>query len=251
MTNRPFILISNDDGIQARGLQILVRKLKSWADIVIVAPEQEQSAASHSLTLHRPLRIRRVKKNTYAVNGTPTDCVTLAVHQILDRRPDLVVSGINRGGNLGDDVHYSGTVSAAMEGAILNIPAVAVSLACFGDERCHYATAAHVALHFCNLLRRRKPPKRILFNINVPNVRLQDVKGTEVTKLGKRNYGDIIVEKTDPRGRQYYWIGGDQTAFHELSGSDCMAISENKVSVTPLKADLTHRSMIREMKAWF
>jgi 5'-nucleotidase len=244
------ILISNDDGIQARGIQILSRTIQEWADVVVVAPEHEQSAASHSLTLHRPLRIRRVKKDHYAVNGTPTDCVTLAIHQILDRRPDLVISGINRGANLGDDVHYSGTVSAAMEGAILNIPSVAVSLAVFGDARCHYVTAAEIALRFCKKISRLQLPKRALFNINVPNVPAKDLEGVEVTTLGKRNYGDIIVEKTDPHGHQYYWIGGNQTEFYDLKGSDCKVISQNKVSITPLKTDLTHRSLIKELKSW-
>ncbi len=244
------ILVSNDDGIQARGVQALARELKTWAEVVVVAPEREQSASSHSLTLHRPLRIWKVRKGQYVVNGTPTDCVTLAVHQILDKRPDLVVSGINRGPNLGDDVHYSGTVSAAMEGAIMDIPSVAVSLAIFGEERGHYKTAAAVASRFCKKLSRRKLPKRTLFNINVPNVPHPQLKGTVVTTLGRRNYGEIIVEKTDPRGRLYYWIGGDQTGFHELAGSDCMAINENKVSITPLKTDLTNRTLIREMKSW-
>jgi 5'-nucleotidase len=174
----------------------------------------------------------------------------LAVHQILERRPDFLISGINRGPNLGDDVHYSGTVSAAMEGAILDIPSVAVSLAVYGNERCHYATAAEVALKFCKKISSVKLPKRALFNINVPNIPAKSLKGIEVTILGRRNYGGIIVEKTDPRGQRYYWIGGNQKEFHEVEGSDCMAISQDKVSVTPLKTDLTYRSLIKELKGW-
>lgn len=245
-----FILISNDDGVQARGLQTLARKIRSWADVIVVAPEHEQSAASHSLTLHRPLRIRRIQKDYYVVNGTPTDCVMLAVHQILDRRPDFIISGINRGANLGDDVHYSGTVSAAMEGAILNIPSVAVSLVVFGNDRCYYSSAAEVALRFLKRISCEKLTQRTIFNINVPNVPLKALKGTEVTVLGRRNYGGIIVEKTDPRGQQYYWIGGNEAGFYDIKNSDCVAVSQNRVSITPLKIDLTHRSLVKELKNW-
>jgi 5'-nucleotidase len=174
----------------------------------------------------------------------------LGVHQILDRRPDLLISGINRGPNLGDDVHYSGTVSAAMEGAILNIPSVAVSLAVFGNDRCYYRTAADVALRFCKRISRTKLPGRTFFNINVPNVTQKALKGTVVTVLGRRNYGGIIVEKTDPRGQQYYWIGGNETGFYDIEGSDCVAVSQDKVSITPLKINLTHRSLVKELKSW-
>ncbi len=250
MKRRPLILISNDDGIRARGLEVLVRTLRKWADVVVVAPQGEQSASSHSLTLHRPLRIERVGPNRYAVDGTPTDCIVLAVHKILSRHPDLVLSGINRGANLGDDIHYSGTVSAAVEGAILGIRSMAVSLAIFGEKRKHYTTAADVAGSLCRQLIQAKTPTGVLFNVNVPNRPAKMVSDWEMTTLGKRNYGGVIIEKTDPRGRPYYWIGGDQTALVDRAGTDCTAIAQGKISVTPLRIDLTHRSFLREMKRW-
>lgn len=228
----------------------MARKIRTWAHVVVVAPEREQSATSHSLTLHRPLRIRKVSGAVYAVDGTPTDCITLAVHQILDERPDMVISGINSSANVGDDVHYSGTVSAAMEGAIIGISSVAISLAAFGDGQRHYNTAADVALKFCKKLHRAAAPKGSLFNINVPNVTPRRLSGLAVTRLGKRSYGGIIVEKTDPRGKLYYWIGGDQTGFEKRSGTDCVAIQDNKVSITPLKTDLSDRSYGKKMRQW-
>lgn len=244
------ILISNDDGVRARGIQVLARTIRKWAEVVVVAPEHEQNAASHSLTLHRPLRIRRIGRNHFSVNGTPTDCITLAVHQILSRRPDLILSGINRGANLGDDIHYSGTVSAAVEGAILGIPAVAVSLTVFHDRRHYYGTAAHFTVALCQKLVRSPFPKGTLLNVNVPNLPEKELAGWEVTSLGKRNYGGVIVEKTDPRGEPYYWIGGDEAAFFERVGTDCTAIQRNKISLTPLKIDMTHEAFRRRMRQW-
>jgi 5'-nucleotidase len=244
------VLISNDDGIHAPGLKTLVRTFKKWADVCVVAPETEQSASSHSLTLHRPLRIRQLEKNSYAISGTPTDCIMLAVHQILESKPDLIISGINRGANLGDDVHYSGTVSGAMEGAILDITSVAVSLAIFDDKRPHYTAAADFALGFAKKIIKKNLPPGLLFNINVPNLSEDAIEGCEITALGKRHYGGVIVEKTDPRGRAYYWIGGDQKSFYQKKGTDCMAIQNKKISITPLKKNLTYSAYLSKMRKW-
>lgn len=250
MSKRPFILLSNDDGIRARGLRVLVSTLRRFADVVVVAPETEQSAASHSLTLHRPLRIIPMGRDQYAVNGTPTDCITLAVHQILKRSPDLLVAGINRGPNLGDDIHYSGTVSAAVEGTLLGLCSVAVSLAVINSGRAYYQSAADFTVSLCQRVIAEKMPKGVLLNVNVPNLPDSALRGWTATTLGKRNYGGIIVEKTDPRGRPYFWIGGDQQAFFDRKGTDCSAIQDNKVSVTPLKIDFSHRRFLRTMKTW-
>lgn len=244
------ILVSNDDGIHAPGLKALVKHLRGFADVTVVAPDREQSASSHSLTLHRPLRIHRLKAKHYAIDGTPTDCILLAVHQILKEPPDLVVSGINRGANLGDDVHYSGTVSAAMEGTLLGLPSIAVSLASFGDKKLYFNTAAHFAETIIKKVLRKALPKGVLLNVNVPNLPVEDVKGINVCQLGKRNYGGVIIEKVDPRGRNYYWIGGDQEAFFETKDTDCAAIQQQQVSVTPVRTDLNHRKFYKDMESW-
>ena len=248
----PLILVSNDDGIRAEGIQILAKVLRRIARVVLVAPDRQQSASSHSLTLHRPLRVYRHASDQFSVDGTPTDCITLAVHEILRRKPDLIVSGINQGANLGDDVHYSGTVSAAVEGALLKIPSVAVSLVAWGDDRCHFETAARFAAKLCRkiLSRSRTFPAGSVLNVNVPNLPAKEIRGHRVTKLGKRNYGEVIFEKTDPRGKKYYWIGGDERTFENIAGSDGNAIQEKMISLTPLQVDLTHYSLLDELRDW-
>lgn len=248
--SRPLILLSNDDGYHAEGIRALRRNLRSTADVVVVAPDRQQSASSHALTLHRPLRVVRHEEAVYSVDGTPTDCITLAVHEILKRRPDLVVSGINEGANLGDDVHYSGTVSAAMEASILGIPSVAISLVVWGDQKPHFQTAAAFAKKFClNLLKGKIFPRNI-FNVNVPNILASQIKGCAFTKLGKRNYGGIIIKKKDPRRKIYYWIGGDERTFKRIPDSDCEAILNHKISITPLQVDLTNYTLLAEMGDW-
>ena len=247
---KPFILISNDDGYQAPGLLALTRILKKIAEVVVVAPDREQSATSHALTLHRPLRVTEHGKGLYAVDGTPTDCITLAIHELLDRKPDLVVSGINLGANLGDDVHYSGTVSAAMEAAILGIPSLAVSLVVWRGQVPQFQTAAAVAKKFCHRLLSGKVFPRNVFNINVPNIPTKQLKGYRFTKLGKRNYGGIIIKKRDPRHRDYYWIGGDERTFKKIPSSDTAAILNGCVSITPLQVDMTNYALLEAMETW-
>ncbi|KAB2842663.1 5'/3'-nucleotidase SurE [bacterium] len=244
------ILVSNDDGIYAEGIQVLAETLKKIARVIVVAPDREKSAASHSLTLHRPLRILETKKNFFAVTGTPADCVNLGVNEILDRKkPDLIVSGVNHGGNLGDDVHYSGTVSAALEGAMMGIPSIAVSLV-LRDGRPYFKPAANFAAKLAKQVFKEGLPKGIVLNVNVPNLPQHSLKGHAYCKLGKRNYSDIIVEKLDPRKKKYYWIGGDEIGYENIPGSDCNAILERKISITPIKVDMTDYPFLEKIRSW-
>ncbi len=245
---RPLILVSNDDGVEARGIRVLARALAPQGRVVVVAPNRERSAASHSITLHRPLRVDRVERDRYAVDGTPTDCVMLGIHEILKARPDLIVSGINHGGNLGDDVHYSGTVSAAVEGGILGIPAIAISLVLRGAG--HFPVAGDFAARLSQRVLREGLPRGVILNVNVPDLPASRVAGYACTIQGKRDYGNIIVEKVDPRGRKYYWIGGDDTIFEDVHDSDCNAIGASRISITPLRVDLTDRATLRRIRRW-
>ncbi len=240
------ILVSNDDGIRSDGIRALAGALRRLGVVYVVAPDRERSAASHSLTLHRPLRVTEVGKRTYAVDGTPTDCICLAVGAILPARPHIVVSGINRGGNLGEDVSYSGTVSAAMEGTLLNIPSVAVSLA--GRDSFDFSAAARFAAKIVRHVLKNGLPKDTLLNINIPAVK--KIKGYRITKLGKRFFGDVVVEKVDPRGKKYYWIGGDMVRWEGGKDADFHAVSKGCISITPLHLDLTNYSSIAELKLW-
>ncbi len=239
------ILACNDDGIHSEGLRRLVEALETVDDVVVVAPDRERSAVSHALTLDRPLRADLLKPSWFAVDGTPTDCVNLAVNGLLDDRPWLVVSGINRGANLGDDITYSGTVSAAMEAVLLGIPAVAVSQV--GRAAFRYDAAASFCSALVACLRRRRLPPDTLLNVNVPEV--ENPRGYAVTRQGKRRYGDAIVEKTDPRGRKYYWIGGSELGFEDEHGTDFAAIERGEVSVTPLHLDLTNYESMEAVAA--
>ena len=241
------ILVSNDDGIQSEGLKALAGALESLGDVYVVAPDRERSAASHALTLHSPLRVDRVAPRWFAVDGTPTDCVNLGVNgpSFLPRRPDLVVSGINKGGNLADDITYSGTVAAAMEGTLLGIPSMAVSL--LGRNGYDFGPAARFAARAAEKIAQHGLPKDTLLNVNVPP---GPIGGARVTQMGKRVYGDSIVEKTDPRGRKYYWIGGDDLKHVDTPGTDIAAVLEGFISVTPLHLDLTHRAAMHEISGW-
>lgn len=240
------ILISNDDGIHSEGIKALAREMKSLGEVYVVAPDRERSASSHSLTLYHPLRVEEIKKNWHAVDGTPTDCVNLAVNGILKERPALVIAGINKGPNLGDDITYSGTVSVAMEGTLLGVPSIAVSVTAKRDF--NFKPAAEFAKRLARFVLKNGLHKDTLLNVNVPNS--EDVKGYRVTKQGKRIYGDAVVEKTDPRGRKYYWIGGDDLGFVHSKESDFQAISDGYISVTPIHLDMTNHSSLRGIRKW-
>ena len=243
---KKIILISNDDGIHSEGIKAIARTLKRVGDVIVVAPDREHSAVSHSLTLHRPLRVERHGPNAYAVDGTPTDCINIAVNGILKKRPDLVVSGINKGGNLGDDVTYSGTVSAAMEGTLLGIPSFAISLV--SRDNFDFKSAAGFAARLARFILRNKLPKDTLLNVNVPEG--SDIKGYRITRQGKRVYGDAVIEKIDPRGKKYYWIGGDILRCEGGKDSDFAAIDSKFISVTPVHLDLTNYASLEELKNW-
>ena len=236
------ILLSNDDGIQSEGLIALEDALREVGEIYTVAPDRAQSSMSHALTLHRPLRVYELGARRLAVDGTPVDCVKLALTGLLPERPDLVISGINKGPNLGDDIIYSGTVSAAIEGALLGIPAIAVSLVTFKDF--DFRAAAEFTATFVRRIAERDIPPKTLLNINVPPVPKEDLKGWQVTRMGKRHYSENIVERVDPRGGKYYWIGGDDLGFANEDGTDCKTVQEGYVSVTPLQVDLTDYKLL-------
>jgi 5'-nucleotidase len=245
------ILISNDDGVEARGLRALAEALSPLGEVTVCAPDREQSASSHSISLHRPLRIEEVAPwgsvRRYSVDGTPTDAVYLAVNEILrERRPDLVASGINRGANLAMDVLYSGTVAAAMEGTMMGLPSFAISLVGRGDP--DYRHAASFARALASELGARGLPPGTMLNVNVPP---GAPRGTRITRTGKRTYSAAVVRKVDPRGRAYYWIGGDEQAHENVPGSDCDAVFDDGViSVTPLHLDLTLHALVEELKGW-
>jgi 5'-nucleotidase len=241
------ILVSNDDGIHSAGLRALEEVLAPLGEVYTVAPDREQSAVSHALTLHRPLRIEEVGPRRFVVDGTPTDCVNLAVKGFLPMRPQLVVSGINKGANLGDDVTYSGTVSAAIEGSLLGIPSIAVSLVTRGPIY-HFGPAAEFAATLAAEVIAQGMPPDTLLNINVPDLPRQEIKGYLLTRQGKRHYAEQIEARIDPRGRKYYWIGGDDLGFDPTEGTDCVAVHEGYISVTPLHVDLTNYRALQELR---
>ncbi len=244
------ILVTNDDGIQSEGIRILAETLESVGEVYVMAPDRERSATAHALTLHHPLRVEEVQERWFQVDGTPTDCVNLGVNgrMLLPRRPDIIVSGINKGANLADDITYSGTVAGAMEGTLLGIPSVAMSLV--GRSHYNFVPAANFAARVAEKIAQHGMPADTLLNVNVPNIPAEDIKGVEITKMGKRVYGDSIVEKVDPRGRKYYWIGGDELRHEHVEGSDISAVMNGHISVTPLHLDLTNYAGLAEMGTW-
>jgi 5'-nucleotidase len=249
MTDQIRILVTNDDGIHSKGIIILAKALKVVGDVYVVAPDRERSAIAHSLTLHRPLRVEKIKKNFYAVDGTPADCVHLAVNAIVPGRPQLVVSGINKGGNLGDDVTYSGTVSAAFEGTLLGIPSFAVSQV--ARSRFKFDTAARFAVRVARFILQKGLPKDTLLNINVPNLDEKEIRSYKITEQGRWAHdGSGVVEKVDPRGKKYYWIGEGPLTFDRKGNTDFEAVSDSYISITPLHLDLTNYASIRELKKW-
>jgi 5'-nucleotidase len=242
------ILVSNDDGYLATGINALAAALSEIAEVIVVAPDRNHSGASNSLTLHSPLRVHKVEEGRYFVNGTPSDCVHLALSGFLDEDPDLVVSGINHGANLGDDVIYSGTVAAAMEGRFLGLPAIAVSLV--GRHAGHFDTAARVARDLVIKLGDDPLPGDIILNVNVPDVPFKDLSGVESTRLGFRHRSEPLVETRDPQGRTIYWIGPAGEGQDAGPGTDFEAIDRNAVAVTPLKVDLTRHEALPDIGSW-
>lgn len=246
------ILLSNDDGYFAPGIEQLAAALAPHAEIIVVAPERDRSGASNSLTLDRPLSVRRAPNGFQFVNGTPTDCVHLAVTGLLEEMPDMIISGINLGANMGDDTIYSGTVAAATEGFLLGIPSLAVSLVTRHDAlaEAHFDTAAQVAVELMQRFRRKRTSSPWLLNVNVPNVAPSALKGMQVTRLGKRHKAEPVIRQQSPRGETVYWVGAAGAAADAGEGTDFAAVAAGSVSVTPLQMDLTYYSELRAVEAW-
>lgn len=241
------ILVSNDDGYQAKGIECLARVLSEIAEVIVVAPDRNRSGASNSLTLEHPLRVHEIRKNWYYVNGTPTDCVHVAVTGLLDKLPDLVISGINDSGNLGDDVLYSGTVAAAIEGRFLGLPSIAMSLV---GEAVHYETAASVAKKLIECMNCTKLPVSTILNVNVPDLPLSKIGKFEITRLGSRHVAQDSVVQVDPRGAKVYWMGLPGAAADAGEGTDFYAIEKRNISVTPLQLDWTHYKAFKKLTSW-
>lgn len=242
------ILVSNDDGYLSRGINALAEALTAVGDVVVVAPDRNYSGASNSLTLHSPLRIHEVAENRFFVNGTPSDCVHLALSGFLEEDPDIVVSGINHGANLGDDVIYSGTVAAAMEGRYLGLPAMAVSLV--GHRPQHFDAAAQVAVDLLRRLDHGVLPSDIVLNVNVPDLPSAEIRGVEATRLGFRHRSEPVVRATDPQGREIYWIGPAGPGQDAGPGTDFYAVENGTVAVSPLKVDLTRHEALPALADW-
>ena len=243
-----YILLSNDDGYFAPGLNILAEHISKIADIVVVAPERNRSGASNSLTLDRPLSVRVAHNGYYYVNGTPTDCVHLAVTGLLDQLPDMIISGINDGANMGDDTIYSGTVAAAMEGFLLGIPSFAVSMS--QHNATHFETAAKVIIEMIAHYQKNPLPPPMLLNINVPDIPYEQLQGKVVTRLGKRHKAEPVIQSKSPRGEKLYWVGPAGSAQDAGEGTDFYAVANNKVSITALQADLTNYQQLDTLKNW-
>jgi 5'-nucleotidase len=243
------ILCTNDDGYFARGLKVLAEAARSLGHVEIVAPDREQSACSHSLTMHAPLRSRRIAEHVRYVDGTPTDCVALAIGGLLDRRPDVVLSGVNHGPNMGEDVLYSGTVAGAMEATILGIPAVAISYT-GRDPAAIEAFGPLLARLIPRLVDRADFPPETLLNVNLPAVPPESVQGVRVTRLGRRVYKDSLTRATDPSGREYFWIGGGGVEWVQDEETDFWAVNHGYISVTPLHLDLTNHRLLAAVEQW-
>ncbi len=246
MTEKIRILLSNDDGITSPGIAALEKSLSCLGEIIIVAPDRDQSASSHALSIHRPLRVEKIAPNRYSVDGTPTDCINLAVNGLINgKRPNLVVSGINKGANVGDDVTYSGTVSAAMEGTLLRIPSIAVSV--LGKKNFIFETAAEYIKTVASFALKKRLPKDTFLNVNVPNLPIEKIKGVKITKQGKRFYNEEIIKNKDPRGKPYYWIGGDELDYKKIPNSDILSVMNGWISITPINLDFTDYSYLETL----
>lgn len=246
------ILVCNDDGIYAEGIQILANALKHIAAVRIIAPDRNRSGASNSLTLNQPVRVKELEGGLLSVEGTPTDCVHLAITGLLEEKPDMVVSGINEGGNLGDDIIYSGTVAAAMEGRFLGLPAIAISLVIdsHGYESLHYQTAAMVGKKLVQHLMVENLAANTILNVNVPNIPIAELEGFELTRLGTRHQAEKTIPQVDPRGRTVYWVGPAGPEQDAGPGTDFHAIRTRHVSITPLHVDLTHYQAFDQISKW-
>ncbi|MFC1718562.1 5'/3'-nucleotidase SurE [Candidatus Poribacteria bacterium] len=249
------ILITNDDGINSEGLKVLGEALRELGEVFIVAPDRQRSAVGLSITLERPLRVENVGEKTFSVDGMPADCVTLAIHRLMESPPDLIISGINDGQNIGYDIYHSGTVGAAFVGTMFGIPSMAVSITnnrFTGEAQSafHYDTAAQMALKVARVVLNHKLPDETLLNVNVPNVPLSDIQGIEVTRHCGSTYSIEIHHRLDPRGKKYYWVGGEFEGTSDHPETDLSALQSHKVSVTPLRLDLTDYTMMRELSRW-
>ncbi len=253
MSARSHILVTNDDGIDADALPPLAEALSKIGDVDVIVPERNWSGASHSITLFRPLRVRPTKLRSghpaYMTDGSPTDCVRLAALGFLRHKPDLIVSGINRGANMGDDITYSGTVAAAMEGLLSSIPSIAISIGAYGGDTDYSSAASFAALLADNILGRGLPPDTLL-NVNVPPLPRDQIAGVEVTRLGKRTYRDQLIERLDPYGNPYYWVGGPAVSGDAEPGTDVAAMLAGKISVTPIMLDMTNHKLLDELMQW-
>lgn len=247
------ILISNDDGVHSSGIIKLAKEISKIANVAIVAPDRERSATAHAITMHKPLRVDRVNisdlnVDCWKVNGTPSDCVKLGLEALLDFEPDMVLSGINSGPNLGTDVMYSGTVSAAIEAAIAGIPAIAFSVASY--ENITYDYSAEFAKNLCLQLKEHQFPDNLLLNVNIPIAEKKDIKGVYVTYLGSRRYKNSFEKRIDPRGKVYYWLAGELIENYNQIGSDVWAVKNKYISVSPIHFDLTRHDIIDTIKKW-
>ncbi len=252
------ILISNDDGINATGIRALVEALSADHDVYVVAPDRERSAAGHSLTLHTPLRVEELEpmygaKRNWSTTGTPSDCVKIALSAILDEneKPDLIISGINHGPNLGVDILYSGTVSCAMEGAMEGYPSIAVSLASMNFEPENFTFAAQFINKFLPKIKEIDFPKKTILNINVPALRPEDILGVSITKLGTRMFSNTYDKRVDPRGKVYYWMAGELIKYEENDDTDINSVRWNRVSITPITFEMTHKSIMADLENAF
>ena len=251
------ILISNDDGFDSPGIQHLANSMESLGEVYVVAPHRERSTAGHSLTLHKPLRIREYAPRRFSTSGTPADCIYLGVHHLLETKPDLIISGVNRGANLGTDVFYSGTVAAAREGALMNIKSYAFSLVNMTggqlDEKepFRFEMAAKIAKRIVEQTHRFPFPAHSLINVNIPNIPMESIKGIEIARQGFRHYKTEVTRSVDPRGKEYFWVGGAYKGFEKSATSDCHAVQEGYVSLTPLTIDCTFEGFFNDLKKEF
>jgi 5'-nucleotidase len=242
------ILVTNDDGVHSPGLTALAKALSRVGEVWVIAPDRERTAVAHAVTLHKPLRVQELGKRIYAINGTPVDCVNLAVLKLMPAPPDLLVSGINQGVNLGDDVLYSGTVSAAMEGTILGVPSMAVSQE--GQEHFYFDAGARHAVRIARLILKEGLPDETLVNLNIPNRPFGSITGVRVTCLSRRRFDNPIIEKVDPRGRTYYWIAGTRVSWSRSKDADHEALEQGAVSLTPIHLDTTNHAVLDRFRKW-